>query len=568
MRLRQTWVPKKEAEIRRKIESVTVIIFADNLPLNTIVGWLWRVFGKEGKSRREAMSAIRRLDGWRVWGCEIKLKEARKRNEERDERKGDDGFGRTFKDVLLNRNRENDVHILRDDNVLQSFGRSTMELEVDEALSDTLNRSLEGDLLNPMIYQLKTAVLKDWHTMVDLKMMGSRKAVMIFDTAENMMEAEQSPYLLNHFIEVRRWTLKEANRSRRMWLENAWTEQNMEKIGNVWGSVLRVDRGKGGHLNAFRVLVETNFTPVVQACLTVVVQGEEIQVMVKEIGMLNTFWEEQEGNEWTESVTNYNGVDGGNEGKGDVNHENKEDSLQNDSKCESSEAGSAERIESRCSGDRREEEEEPLRVRETQTVHETAQTHTKSGRNEDGRGGGPEEEFHISPTKTRSLEDDRRTEEVAKELGLCKVTKPNNNTEKVNESENDMMGRVHRNGTQELLIHSDSDLRFPPGFENWRREDTELEHRTVRRINLGKREGRKKEKERRKESKKRAENNRKAERRRKKPIDLEAGGSDSVETISDSDGEGDAEARQASRTWKLGRDWGFHQVRRRRPKNL
>ncbi|MED6157585.1 hypothetical protein PIB30_024590 [Stylosanthes scabra] len=287
---------------RRKVESGTMTIFADNLPLSTTIGWLWRIFGKEGKYRVEALNVIRRLDRWNVWGCNIKLKKARygrieerKRNELQGEgtmpipAKPDDGKGRTFKDVLLNKNIENNVHNLRDDNVVQMFGKSRVELEADEVLNERLSRSLVGETINPMRFQeLRTAVMKDWHTMVDMKMMGSWKAVMTFDSLENMIEAEQSPYLLNHFMEVRRWTLREVNRSRRMWLEihglpaNAWTETNMERIGKVWGSILRVDGGQGGHLNAFRVLVEMNFSPTIQACLSVGIQGEEMQILVKE----------------------------------------------------------------------------------------------------------------------------------------------------------------------------------------------------------------------------------------------------------------------------------------------
>ncbi|MED6225206.1 hypothetical protein PIB30_091477 [Stylosanthes scabra] len=89
-----------------------------------------------------------------------------------------------------------------------------------------------GELMHPLnLEELREAVMKDCHTIAEMKMMGSWKAVMTFNSIANMVEAENSSCILNQFAEIRRWTPREVNRSRRRWLEiyglpaNAWTKQ-------------------------------------------------------------------------------------------------------------------------------------------------------------------------------------------------------------------------------------------------------------------------------------------------------------------------------------------------------
>ncbi|MED6221808.1 hypothetical protein PIB30_058257 [Stylosanthes scabra] len=173
------------------------------------------------------------------------------------------------------------------------LGSSTVELTMNNELNEKMKRSLVREALNPIDYpNLKKS-------MTEAKMMGSRKIVMKFESIEKMVEAEKSESLLAHFMEVRRWTPKDVNRSRRIWLEvyglpaNAWTSQNMMRIGGVWGSVLRVDEGVGGHFNAFRVLVEANFAPAVQAFVTVKLDGQAYEVMVKDMRIMNNYPEER-----------------------------------------------------------------------------------------------------------------------------------------------------------------------------------------------------------------------------------------------------------------------------------
>ncbi|MED6171975.1 hypothetical protein PIB30_045838 [Stylosanthes scabra] len=262
--------------------------------------WLWRVFGNVGKvidvllsrkkrdanslwfafirfERREyAIRAIERLDGWKVWGCIIKILEVRYR---RTEQKKSERVGfkddvrenrwvekermtgeRTYRDVVLNKNGDHGCFKIRDDNAIRTMGNSKLVLEADETKKEITSRSLVGEVTKPRKFEeLRQEVMEDWQTMVDMKMMGAWKVIMRFDSVENMVEAEKAPHLLNQFLEVRRWTTGEAIGSRRFWIEinglpaNVWTTQNMEQIGNVWGTVLKIDEGKGGHFNAFRI---------------------------------------------------------------------------------------------------------------------------------------------------------------------------------------------------------------------------------------------------------------------------------------------------------------------------
>ncbi|MED6172802.1 hypothetical protein PIB30_053298 [Stylosanthes scabra] len=73
--------------------------------------------------------------------------------------------------------------------------------------------------------------------MVDAKKLGECKMALIFDSEENMEEVLNSPFLLNHFIEM----------------------------------------------TFFTVLVESGFEPYVQAWLDVVIDGEEFCLFIKEV---------------------------------------------------------------------------------------------------------------------------------------------------------------------------------------------------------------------------------------------------------------------------------------------
>ncbi|MED6157586.1 hypothetical protein PIB30_024591 [Stylosanthes scabra] len=233
-------------------------------------------------------------------------------------------------------------------------------------------------------------------------------------------------------------------------------------------------------------------------------------------------------------MVNYKGGDGGKNKKGEPEHENEVNTPQNGSGSESSGGGDGIGVYTGSSDGRREEEEVTSRVQETQTFRETIHDCMKSGRTEGVQDGDPKDVAHSSPTKTKSLEDDRRTEEVARELGLCESTKPSCNMDMEMDSDNEGMGCGSGRGTHGLVCHSDSNLIFPLG-----------------------RETRGKSKVKRKESRKKTEKKRRAERRANTPIVFEEGGSDSMETISKSEGGEDVEDKVASRTWMLGARLGI-----------
>ncbi|MED6118436.1 hypothetical protein PIB30_002689 [Stylosanthes scabra] len=116
------------------------------------------------------------------------------------------------------------------------------------------------------------------------------KEIMTFDNVENREEALNSLFLLNHFTDVKRWSTAKTNGKTKLWLEvlgvpvHAWCEENATKIRNVWGNVLEIDRNELQHYNLLEILVEAAVSPTIQERLSVMVQGEEIEILVKEIG--------------------------------------------------------------------------------------------------------------------------------------------------------------------------------------------------------------------------------------------------------------------------------------------
>ncbi|MED6226169.1 hypothetical protein PIB30_100872, partial [Stylosanthes scabra] len=157
-----------------------VTIFVDNLPPNTTIDWLWHIFKLEGRvmdaflsrkkrssnpslfgfvrfaNRVEAQRAIKKRNGWVVWGYRIKLSEARydknhrqvnnskketlpedKRSElkqdndkERYEARVEEG--RSFREAVVNGKEDRTVLNLRDCNVVDTLGNAALILTLDE----------------------------------------------------------------------------------------------------------------------------------------------------------------------------------------------------------------------------------------------------------------------------------------------------------------------------------------------------------------------------------------------------------------------------------------------------
>ncbi|MED6155436.1 hypothetical protein PIB30_005287 [Stylosanthes scabra] len=234
---------------RRWNERNSYTVFVDNLPANTTKQWLVRVFNSVGRvvdtflsmkkraknplrfafvryaTIREAGYAVEQFDGWLIWGIRLTVTESRYRREDSEPngRSGDGGNAndimerqRSYKDVLETGRKGVEMVEMNKENEMQTVGNSKIYLQSNNDMLEKLDRAIVGDTLNPYDFTaLKETVMKDWHTIEEVKMLGSMKLLMIFDSIQNIEEALNSCFLLNHFLEVRRWTRHEANWSRR-----------------------------------------------------------------------------------------------------------------------------------------------------------------------------------------------------------------------------------------------------------------------------------------------------------------------------------------------------------------
>ncbi|MED6185167.1 hypothetical protein PIB30_054467 [Stylosanthes scabra] len=74
-------------------------------------------------------------------------------------------------------------------------------------------------------------------------------------------------------------------------IEEGWMKENMEKIGGTWGRVIKTVEDAGGHFNSFRVLVESNTGPSIQAFIDVVLDQDTFKLYVREVGDLRIYSE-------------------------------------------------------------------------------------------------------------------------------------------------------------------------------------------------------------------------------------------------------------------------------------
>ncbi|MED6107801.1 hypothetical protein PIB30_017502 [Stylosanthes scabra] len=273
-------------DVRRWDEWNTFSVFADNLPEAVTLGWLWKVFSSMGevvdvylsrkrrannplrfafiryKTRNEALRAIEQYDRWIVWGCEIKVVESRyKRRIEGPNRKAQEEERR-------NESGEGDT-------------KNSEELKVDDDMLHKLQRSMIGETMHPFEFEeLKKEVLKEWSNIQEVRMMGSMKLLLVFDSEEHMMEACKSPNIWKYFLAVRSWTKGESNRLRRCWIEvvglplHEWTNENMRKIGEVWGRVIKVVRDDVSQFSSFKMLVDVNVGPMIQSFADIVIDED------------------------------------------------------------------------------------------------------------------------------------------------------------------------------------------------------------------------------------------------------------------------------------------------------
>ncbi|MED6215077.1 hypothetical protein PIB30_109767, partial [Stylosanthes scabra] len=219
----------------KAMENRLVTIFIDNLPKSTTIDWLWTVFGLEGKIADVYLSkkvrpknplpfafvrfedceaahrAIDRRNGWVVWGCKLRVSEAKyKRNQLRkdkevNEHKKEDTTERhtvtgldkkkntrvigmkSYKEAVTGSEGSLEVVNMRDDNAMFDLGGSKIELMACEETKKKLEKSVVGETLNPFIFnELKEAVKRDWDSIVEIKKMGDTKILLTFDTEENL----------------------------------------------------------------------------------------------------------------------------------------------------------------------------------------------------------------------------------------------------------------------------------------------------------------------------------------------------------------------------------------------
>ncbi|MED6115335.1 hypothetical protein PIB30_089469 [Stylosanthes scabra] len=164
-----------------------VTLFADNLPPNTTVDWLWRIFRLEGHvvdaflsrkkrvgnpslfgfvrftNKAEAERAIQKRNGWVVWGHKIKLSIVRyeknhsaatdrtmrmpPNHNKKEDVQGIDSDrndarvkeGRSFREAVINGKKDHRVLDLRDSGKVDDFGNSVLILTPDGAMREKMD---------------------------------------------------------------------------------------------------------------------------------------------------------------------------------------------------------------------------------------------------------------------------------------------------------------------------------------------------------------------------------------------------------------------------------------------
>ncbi|MED6119374.1 hypothetical protein PIB30_011177 [Stylosanthes scabra] len=172
-------------------ERNTFSIFADNLPADVTLGWLWKVFSSIGevvdlvesrykRSVNDSAEKEQKGDRWNANnGGSVRNIEATKQ-------------GKSYKDAVLNGSNDGGA--------------------------EKMKRSLVGETMCPFDFNtLKEVVLEECTNVQEGSMIGSMKMLL---------------------------TKGETNRLRRCWVEvvglplHGWSVENMRKIGEVWGRVI------------------------------------------------------------------------------------------------------------------------------------------------------------------------------------------------------------------------------------------------------------------------------------------------------------------------------------------
>ncbi|MED6191981.1 hypothetical protein PIB30_005799 [Stylosanthes scabra] len=487
-------------------ETNSFSVFVDNLPLDTTTQWLWKAFNSTGKvvdvylsrkfrarnplrfafvryrSREEVARTIEQLNGWIIWGCKLEISESKfRRGREGDKaktnrtvdtdmngvqmkekvanRQGDRVDGaKSYKDALMeleNNQARNNMDL---EGKFQTLGDSKIYLEADNKNKEMLSRSLVGETLYPYVLDdLVMDIRKIMPAVISVKMVGPMKAIMTFESESSLLDALESEALANQFLEIRRWSMGEVNRMRSYWLEitglplHGWTRANMQKIGEVWGRVLELDEGTGGHYSNFRVLINSNVGPLIPARAKVEIEGEPFEIFVKEVGTLTPRYEEKRCEEPVLGSNNDNGCQSEEkeDGEGETRRQMLERVVDEEAKVEESIVG------------------------ETQPTMGAGEKAGVEAQVHDSDEPSNEEDPIDSPTKTITLEDDRTTKQVLKEWDeeIYQVQCVENGPRP------GVMSLTNNLETKAVEESPSSSLSVPPGFE--RIPSTETQEREI-----------------------------------------------------------------------------------------
>ena len=157
-----------------------------------------------------------------------------------------------------------------------------------------LKRSLIGETLCPIdIQRLKCKLIEDIPSIENVRSMGSYKVLITFLTEVDMEEvlAIGSTFLGQFFKEVKRWSSDEVCQTRRTWVEcigvplQAWSQANLKKIGEIWGSVICFDDQtvQRSSFSTARILMETCHFAFIQGNIYLQVDDVGYDVIVREI---------------------------------------------------------------------------------------------------------------------------------------------------------------------------------------------------------------------------------------------------------------------------------------------
>ncbi|MED6193071.1 hypothetical protein PIB30_015504 [Stylosanthes scabra] len=321
--------------------------------------------------------------------------------------------------------------------------------------------------------------MSEWLSLEAVKMMGSMKSLLVFDTSETMEAAMASNRLLEHFLEVRAWSEGDTNKTRNVWLEvtglpiHGWSQENMRAIGNVWGRVIQIGKDEG-HFSSFRVLVVANTGPEIRAMATIVIEDTKFLIFVKEEGSSCCDREDQRAENPTddgEKVTidvpaiNEKIVD---DGRPQTNNEANVNNLVSTVRPANREAVPESPSVTSRNKVVEESKDEGSKVRETQQSPIVRDEGSSLWASDVGH---KDSQCPNSPTRTVSLEDDRRTDQVIREWNETIFQKPGETFGPLDETstrneEDRVIGPDKGEGVQQSSESEPTSLSVPPGFEN------------------------------------------------------------------------------------------------------